>query len=110
MAERAFAGIVRASCPRPGKQSHREHNHLERGGEQDDHRADNVDLQALLDRLAAGRSTLGLLAELTDEQLDSVPRAGSARFADGKRTLEQVVGGALKHQRRNVDALRAAVA
>jgi hypothetical protein len=34
--------------------------------------ADNVELQDLLDRLAAGRGALGLLADLTDEQLDSV--------------------------------------
>jgi hypothetical protein len=49
------------------------------------------------------------MAELTDDQLDSVPPVGSFRFCDGQRTLEQVVASLLKHQGRQVDAMKAAV-
>jgi hypothetical protein len=70
---------------------------------------DNVELQDLLDRLAAERSALGLLADLTDEQLDTVPPVSQMKFCDGQRTLEQVATKLLNHQNHNVDALKAAI-
>jgi hypothetical protein len=76
----------------------------------DGHTTQNVDLDSLLQRLTAGREALDALAELTDEQLDSVPPAGSFRFCDGQRTLEQVVAALLKHQGHQIDAVKAALA
>jgi DinB superfamily len=69
----------------------------------------NADLQSLLDRLAAGRGALRRLADLTDEQLDSVPPASQLKFCDGQRTLEQVLTMLLNHQGHSVGALKAAV-
>ncbi len=74
-----------------------------------DYTAENVDLDGLLERLSAGRDVLSLLADLTDEQLDTVPPTGSFRFCDGQRTLEQVVASLLKHQAHQVDAMKAAL-
>jgi hypothetical protein len=51
-----------------------------------------------------------VLGELDDVALDAAPPAGDMRFADGERTLEQVVASILKHQRHQVDALAAALA
>jgi hypothetical protein len=75
-----------------------------------DYAAETVDLDDLLDWLSAGRDALSLLAELTDERLDTVPPAGSFRFCDGQRTLEQVVASLLNHQRHQIDAIKAALA
>ncbi|MHB8659605.1 MAG: hypothetical protein ACYC91_16970 [Solirubrobacteraceae bacterium] len=75
-----------------------------------DYGAENLDVQALLDRLSTGRSALGVLADLTDEQLDAVPPASDMKFCDGQRTLEQVVTSMLNHQNHQVDALKAATA
>jgi hypothetical protein len=66
-----------------------------------------IELDPLLARLAAARDALATLGELSDEQMDSVPPAGEMRFADGERTLEEVVASLLKHQRHQVDALAA---
>jgi hypothetical protein len=74
-----------------------------------DYTADNVDLHDLLDLLSAGRDALSLLADLTDERLDTAPPTGSFRFCDGQRTLEHVVASLLNHQAHQIDALRAAV-
>jgi hypothetical protein len=63
----------------------------------------------LIERLAEGRRALEQLAQLTDEQLDSVPPAGQARFCDGQRTLEQVLASMLKHQSHQIDTLRAVI-
>lgn len=71
--------------------------------------AQNIDQQALLDRLAAARKSLRTLGDLTDEQLDAVPPAGDMKFCDGKRTLEQIVTNLLDHQGRQIDAVRDAV-
>ena len=68
-----------------------------------------MELQDLLDRLAAGRGALALLTDLTTEQLDNVPPVSQMKFCDGQRTLEQVVTKLLDHQSHNVDALKAAV-
>jgi hypothetical protein len=75
-----------------------------------DYTAENVDLDGLLERLSAGRDALGLLADMTDAQLDTVPPSGSFRFCDGQRTLEQVVASLLNHQGHQIDAIKAAVA
>lgn len=72
-----------------------------------DYTAHNVDGHLLLERLSAGRYALQLLAEMTDEQLDVVPPAGSFKFCNGQRTLEQVVASLLNHQGHQIDATNA---
>jgi hypothetical protein len=50
---------------------------LHRHGEdkhQDNYRADNIDLPAVLDRLSTGRAAVSVLADLTEAQMDTVPR------------------------------------
>jgi len=71
--------------------------------------AEDVDREGLLERLSAGRDALGLLADLTDVQLDAVPPAGDMKFCDGQRTLDQVVANLLNHQSHQIDALKAAL-
>jgi hypothetical protein len=71
--------------------------------------ADTADLGALIEQLGTTRAALARAVELSDSQLDAIPPAGSFRFADGKRTVEQVLAGLLKHQRRQLDALKAAI-
>jgi hypothetical protein len=97
---------------------HRAHSHTPpRHAESDrnggmhgrDYIAENVDLPGLLKRLAVGRAALSLLADLTDPQLDAVPSAGSFRFCDGQRTLEQVIASLLKHQGHQIDAIKTAL-
>jgi hypothetical protein len=70
-------------------------------------RASEVDVDVLLGRLAAAQDALTTIGELSDEQLDAVPPPGEMKFADGQRTLEQIVASLLKHQRHQVDALGA---
>ena len=72
-------------------------------------RASEVELDVLLAHLAAARDALATIGQLSDEQMDSVPSAGEMRFADGERTLEQIVANLLKHQRHQVAALTAAL-
>ena len=79
-------------------------------GQGDPYRADSVALHDLLERLADARGALSVLADLTDEQLDTVPPASEMKFCDGQRTLEQIVASLLGHQSHQLDALRAAVA
>src|SRR3954471_19265322 len=67
--------------------------------------ATHVELEVLLARLAAARDALATIEQLSDQQLDIVPPAGSMRFADGERTLEQILDSLLKHQRHQVAAL-----
>jgi hypothetical protein len=74
------------------------------------HGVERISLPALLARLADARDVLEALAGAGDDQLDSVPTAGTVRFANGQRTLEQVIAAALKHQEHQLDALKAAVA
>ena len=76
----------------------------------DGYTAENVDLPALREQLAATRESLKRIATLTDSQLATVPPDGSFRFADGQRTLEQVLEGVLKHQSHQVAALTTALA
>jgi hypothetical protein len=80
------------------------------GTKDGDYTAEKVDLRDLLERLSAGRGSLSLLADLTDDRLDTVPPAGSFKFCDGQRTMEQVIAGLLNHQAHHVDAVKAAVA
>jgi hypothetical protein len=79
------------------------------GPDNSDYTAEKVDLRDLLERLSAGRDALSLLADMTDERLDNVPAAGSFRFCDGQRTLEQVVATLLNHQSHQTNAIKAAV-
>jgi homoserine dehydrogenase len=72
--------------------------------------AQNADVHALLERLSTARTSLSVLANLTDKQHDAVPPATGIRFTDGQRTLEQVVTSMLKHQTHQIDALKAALA
>jgi hypothetical protein len=85
------------------------HGHGQRQ-HQDNYSAENIDLQTLLDRLTTGRAALSTLADLADEQLDTVPPASDMKFCDGQRTLEQIVTNLLKHQNHQLDAVKAAIA
>jgi hypothetical protein len=80
------------------------------GGHGAGYKAENVDLDDLIERLLVAKGALALLADLSDEQLDLVPSAGDMRFCDGQRTLEQVATSLLKHQRHQIEAVKAAVA
>lgn len=60
-------------------------------------------------RLTEAKSEIGIIADLTDEQLDSVPPAKSSRFSDGRRTLEQVIEEAIAHQAEHLSDLRSAM-
>lgn len=92
---------------------HATHGHEDRGQHEGtkhgDYRAEKVDSRVLLERLSAGRDSLADLADLTDARLDGVPPAGSFKFCDGQRTLEQVVASLLNHQAHQIDAMKAAV-
>ena len=66
-------------------------------------------LPDMRDRLVVGKSLIGLLGDLTDEQLDSVPPAGSSRFSDGCRTLDQVIEAVITHQEAHLLTMRRAV-
>lgn len=113
LAPRAGRGQSRHQIPRfllargHGRGSHDATRHGQ-GLHDGDYTAEDVDLDGLLERLSAARDAFGLLAELTDEHLDAVPPAGSFRFCDGERTLEQVVVGLLKHQGHQIEAMKAA--
>jgi len=67
-------------------------------------------LPDMRDRLAEGKAPIGLLADLTDEQLDSLPPVGSSRFSDGRRTLDQVIDAVIAHQAEHLLTLKRAVA
>jgi hypothetical protein len=69
--------------------------------------ADRADPGELVERLATTRADLARIAQLADDQLDSVPPKDSFRFCDGQRTFEQVLEGLLKHQDHQVKALQA---
>jgi hypothetical protein len=70
---------------------------------------DVLDVPGLLDWLIGGKAAIGLLADLTDEQLDNVP-ARVNRYADGRRTLAQVIDEIFAHQAAHLAALKRAVA
>lgn len=75
-----------------------------------DHEPAPEALSDIRDRLTGGKAPIGLLAYLTDEQLDSLPPAGSSRFSDGRRTLEQVIDAVIAHQAAHLVTLKRAVA
>jgi hypothetical protein len=89
---------------------HRPPDHAQDGSGEDQYTVDKVDIGAMLGQLADARTTLARIAGLTDSQLNAIPPAGSFRFCDGQRTLEQVLAGLLKHQGNQVEALTAAIA
>jgi hypothetical protein len=60
-------------------------------------------------RLVGGKARIAPLADLTDEQLDSVPPAAGL-FSDGRRTLEQVIEAVIAHQAAHLETLKRAVA
>jgi hypothetical protein len=91
-----------------GPTDHAQHG-PRRGQHDDEYIAGHFDLAALLTQLSVARDSFGRLAELTDVELDAVPPQDSFRFCDGQRTLDQVLASLLKHQRHQLDALRAAV-
>jgi hypothetical protein len=70
---------------------------------------DVLDVPGLLDWLIDGKAAIGLLADLSDEQLDSVP-ARVNQFADGRRTLAQVIDETFAHQAAHLATLKRAVA
>jgi hypothetical protein len=74
-----------------------------------DYTAAGQSVSGLLERLSATGDALSLLADLTDEQLETVPTAGSFKFCDGQRALEQVLSSLLKHQGHQIDAIRSAL-
>jgi hypothetical protein len=76
----------------PGPHAHADHS-------------SRVELDALLAKLEAAQDALAALGALSEEQLDSVPPAGRMKFADGQRTLDQILANLLKHQRHQLTAL-----
>lgn len=82
----------------------------DQGGHSAPYAAVNVDRAGLLVRLSSGRDALGILGELTDEQLDAVPPPSDMKFCDGQRTLQQIVANLLNHQTHQLDTLKAALA
>jgi hypothetical protein len=74
-------------------------------GHADGYTAGGTTRADLVRRLAVARERLARIAELADDQLDSVPDRDSFRFCDGQRTLEQVLNGLLKHQGHQVQLL-----
>jgi hypothetical protein len=67
-------------------------------------------LPGVVDRLTARKAPIDLLVDLTDEQLDSVPPAGSSQFSDGSRTLEQVIDKVIAYQAARLVTLKRAIA
>lgn len=61
----------------------------------------------IITRLTAAREALTVMQDLDDVAATAIPDAGAIRFADGTRTLEEVLTGLLRHQRHQVDAIRA---
>ena len=95
-----IAAFVRDDHPREDQPHHR-HG---RGPTEN-----SVDLGALVERLAAARHAVNAIADLTDQDFNTVPPASAARFCDGQRTLEQVLTSMLKHQRHQVDTVKATI-
>jgi hypothetical protein len=95
----------RGQSTQPLAHAPREHS----GDHAQQYTADSVDLTVLREQISAGHHRLARLGDLSDAQLDAVPPSGSFRFCDGQRSLEQVLTGVLKHQGRQIDALKAVV-
>jgi hypothetical protein len=71
--------------------------------------AKDIDLRRLLERLSTARESLRPLADLSDEQLGTIPPAGAMKFCDGQRSLQQTLASLLNHQRHQLDALMRAL-
>jgi hypothetical protein len=93
--------------------AHRPADHTQHGPASGQHGGEyvtgNFDLAALVTQLSVARRSFSRVGELTDVQLDAIPPKDSFRFCDGQRTLDQVLANLMKHQRHQLDALRAAV-
>jgi len=118
IADFVAAGARLTESRRSGERGHRRPRLLARAGHtRTDHSsvhgeryaAGTVDLSALRATLSTARRTLAGIGELSDAQLDQVPPGGSFRFADGERTLQQVLDCLLNHQRHQIDAIRGAL-
>jgi hypothetical protein len=94
--------VFGAAHNRPGGHDH--------SGSGADYRSDKIDRRGLLERLETARARLSPLAELSEGRLAEAPPASEMRFADGQRTLEQIIVSLLNHQRHQCDALAAALA
>jgi hypothetical protein len=99
----------RHHIPVSGGAHNRRGGHDHSGGAAEYH-SDKTDARNVLERLESARTRLSPLAVLSDERLAAVPPASEMRFADGQRTLEQIVSSLLNHQRHQCDALAAALA
>jgi hypothetical protein len=91
-----------------GPQAHDDHG-SERAFHDGPYTAGSTDLALVARQLSTTRDTLRQIAALTDSQLDAVPPEGAFRFCDGQRTLDHVLANLLKHQARQLDALKAAI-
>ncbi len=76
----------------------------------DRYTADKIDPGELVSQLSTSRAALGQISTLTYTQLKAIPPDGSFRFANGQRTLDQVLASLLQHQDHQVKAVRAALA
>ena len=73
-------------------------------------RGPELALHSLRARLAEARAEVGIVANLTDQQLDSVPPPKSSRFSNGRRTLEQLIEEVIVHQAQHLSDLKSALA
>ena len=64
-----------------------------------------ADPEELRERLARARVELSRISALDGAELDAIPATGAFRFADGNRTVEQIVVALLTHQGHQVEAL-----
>lgn len=72
-------------------------------------RGPELRLSDIMDRAVQARAAVNKVAELTDEQLDIVPAAGTSRFSDGRRTFGQIIEAVIDHQGSHLTSLQAAV-
>ena len=75
----------------------------------DHYSASSASPERLVTLIENAREALAPISALSVDQLDAVPAAGGFRFADGKRTLEEVLLALFKHQAHQLDAIRDAV-
>lgn len=66
-------------------------------------------IEPLRAQLRAAAESLYVLRRLDDAALDVAPPKGAFRFADGERSLEQVLVGLLRHQSHHIDAVLRAI-
>ncbi len=100
-------GSLRASGHAPPSQNqHQANGHSHQAG----YTAETAQPTEIARRLTAARQDLARIAQLTDQQLNTIPPKDSFRFCDGQRTLEQVLAGLLKHQDHQIKTLKAALA